>query len=202
MELDELKENWNKLQHQQKELPTHTINTIIMNTNITINEMRQKNSYWNNLAKVVFPVLIVVLVINVAIGNFAPAAHTAFLSRVSYALIMIIFAVASLYMYRRQENILNYYNSGDLKTSLAKTIKDFRRFYLFYNLVYLVLYPAYFYAMFKLLVNEVMHLSENTTLISSAVLSILSIVAGHIYYRLTYFKRIRSLEGDLQELEN
>jgi len=56
--------------------------------------------------------------------------------------------------------------------------------------------------MFKLLVNVVLHLSENTTLISSAVLSILSIVASHIYYRLTYFKRIRSLEADLQELEN
>jgi hypothetical protein len=202
MELDELKENWNKLQQQQKELSTHTINKIIMNTNITINEMKQKNSYWNNFAKVVFPVLIVILIIDVAIGYFAPAPHTTFLSRVSYALIMIIFAVASLYMYRWQENILNYYNAGDLKASLVKTIKDFRRFYLFYNLIYLVLYPAYFYAMFKLLVNVALHLSENTTLISSAVLSILSIVAGHIYYRLTYFKRIRSLEADLQELES
>jgi hypothetical protein len=56
--------------------------------------------------------------------------------------------------------------------------------------------------MFKLFVNVVLHLSENTTLITSAVLSILSIVAGHIYYRVTYFKRISSLEADLQELEN
>lgn len=202
MELDEFKENWNNLQQQQKELETNTINKIIMNTTVTINEMQQKHSYWSNFAKVVFPALIVVLIINLAIGYFAPVQHTAFLPRVSYALIMIIFAVASLYMYRWQENILNHYNAGDLKASLAKTIKDFRRFYLFYNLVYLVLYPAYFYAMFKLLVNEVLHLSENTTLISSAVLSILSMVAGHIYYRVTYFKRIRSLQADLKELEN
>ena len=202
MELDELKENWNQLQQQQKELATDTINKIIMNTNLTINEMQQKNSYWNKLAKGIFPALIVILIINVAVGYFVPAPHTAFLSRVSYALIMIIFAAASLYMYRWQENILNHYNAGDLKASLAKTIKDFRRFYLVYNLVYLILYPAYFYAMFKLLVNVVLHLSENTTLISSAVLSILSIVASHIYYRLTYFKRIRSLEADLQELED
>jgi len=201
MELDELKEDWNKLQQEQKELSIHAINQIIMNTNTTINELQQKNRYWNNLGKVIFPMLIVVLIINVIIGYFVPKPHTTFLSSVSYALIMIIFAVVSMYMYRWQEIILAYYNAGDLKASLSKTIKDFKRFYLLYNLTYLVLYPAYFYAMFKLLLNVVLHLSDNTTLISCAILSILSIIASHIYYRPTYFKRIRSLEADLKELD-
>jgi hypothetical protein len=202
MELDELKNDWNNIHQQQKELSTHTINQIIMNTTTTIHQLQEKNHYWNNLAKVIFPMLIVVLVINVVIGYFVPSPHTSFLSSVTYALIMIIFAVVSIYMYRWQEAILAYYNPGDLKASLKKTIKDFRRFYLVYNLTYLVLYPAYFYAMIKLLLNVVFHLSENATLISCAVLSILSIICSHIYYRLTYFKRIRSLEADLRELSN
>ena len=201
MELEELKENWNKLQQQQKELSTQTINQIIMNTTTTIHQMQQKNQYWNNLGKVIFPMLIIVLIINVIIGYFVAKPHTTFLSSVSYALIMIVFAVVSMYMYRWQEKILAYYNAGDLKASLTKTIKDFKRCYLIYNLTYLVLFPAYFYAMFKLLLNVVLHLSENTTLISCTMLSILSIISCHLYYRVTYFKRIRSLESDLRELD-
>ena len=202
MELDDLKENWNTLHQQQKELSVNTINHIIMNTNITINEMQQKNKYWNNLAKVICPVLVIILITNVIIGYFAPAPHTSFPASISYALIMIIFAIVTMYMYRWQESILACYNAGDLKASLTKTIIDFRRFYIIYNLVYLVLYPAYFYAMFKLLLNVIFHLSETTILLSSAVLSMLSIVGSHIYYRLTYFKRIRSLKEDLRELNN
>ena len=201
MELDELKENWNQLQQQQKELSTQTINQIMMNTTTTIQQMQQKNQYWNNLGKVIFPMLMVILIINVIIGYFVPKPHTTFLSSVSYALIMIVFAVVSMYMYRWQEKILKYYHTGDLKAYLIKTIKDFKRFYLVYNVTYLVLFPAYFYAMFKLLLNVVLNLSENTTIISCAVLSALSITCSHIYYRVTYFKRIRSLEADLRELD-
>jgi hypothetical protein len=200
MELDEFKEDWNKLQRQQEELSTDTINQIIMNTTITIHQMQQKNQYWNKLGKVIFPMLIVILIINVIVGYFALSPHTPMLSSVSYAFIMIVFAVISMRMYLWQEKILSYYNPGDLKASLSKTIKDFKRFYLLYNLAYLILYPAYFYAMLKLLLNVMLQLSESTILISSAVLSVLSIITGHIYYRLTYFKRIRSLEADLREL--
>jgi hypothetical protein len=202
MELDELKADWNKLQQQQKELSTDTINQIIMNTSTTMQEMQQKNQYWNKLGKVVFPVLIVVLIVNVIIRYFAPLPDTTFPANIIYALIMIVFAVVSLYMYRWQEKILACYNPGDLKASLTKTIKDFKQFYLVYNLAYGVLFPTYFYAMFKFLLNVVFHLSENTILTSCAVLTILSIIAAHIHYRRTYFKRIRSLEADLRELDN
>jgi glucan phosphoethanolaminetransferase (alkaline phosphatase superfamily) len=78
--------------------------------------MQQKPHYWNNLAKVIFPVLIAVLIINVIISYFAPAPHAIFFSIISYALIMIIFAVVSLYMYRWQEGILANYNVSNLKT--------------------------------------------------------------------------------------
>jgi hypothetical protein len=56
--------------------------------------------------------------------------------------------------------------------------------------------------MFKALLAIILHLSENSILIRSAILSIVSIISSHIYYRVTYFKKVKSLQADLHELIN
>jgi hypothetical protein len=199
MELDELKSSWDNLQQQQKQLSDNSIHQIMMTTTNTINQLQQKNKFWNDFAKVICPILIVMVLINVAISYFDPARHSGTPASITYALIMILFAVVTLYMYQRQELILNSYNPGNLKDSLAKTVKDFKRFYLIYTLTYLVLYPAYFYAVIKLLLFF-FHLSQRNILITCAVLSVVCLAASHIYYKLTYFKKLKSLEADLKEL--
>jgi hypothetical protein len=204
MELDDFKAHWNRIQEKelskQKYTP-ETLNRIVMNTTNTLTEMQKKNAFWNNMAKAICPMLLVILVIFIPISYFIPNKQHTFTEALIYIAIMATFAWITLWMYDRQEKIFKIYNSENLKETLQRTIAEFKKFYITFNVVYIFLYPLYYYSMFKLLITYWV-LPTQTLLLICGGLSIISLIAGHIYYKITYFKRIRTLQADLKELED
>lgn len=203
MELDDFKAHWNTIQQKEFEQQKHTpetLNNIIMNATNTLGQLHEKNVYWNKLGKTICTMLIVVLLMILPGHYFFPDKNTTFGQAVIYVAIMIIYAIITIWVYKRQQNIFVIYNSENLKETLAKTLVEFKRFYILMNVIYLFLYPAYFYAFLKLFINAYWAMSTNTLLMLCGVLTVASLIGNHIYYKIKYFKKIKSLESDLAEL--
>lgn len=203
MELDDFKAHWNNIQQkefkQQKHTP-ETLNNIIMNATNTLGQLHEKNVYWNNFSKVICKTLIIFLLLILVGHYFFPDKNTTFGQTVVYVAIMIIYALITIWVYKRQENIFVIYNSENLKETLTKILAEFKRFYVLVNIIYLFLFPAYFYAFLKLFINAYWAIPTNTLLIICGALTVASLIGNHIYYRIKYFKKIKSLEADLAEL--
>ncbi|MDP9076692.1 MAG: hypothetical protein M3O71_04650 [Bacteroidota bacterium] len=202
MELDDFKAHWNNIQQQQLKQQNHTpetLNRIITNTTNTIGYLHEKNVYWNKLGKAICSMLIVVLLINLAIRYFMPEKGINLGESATYVAIMIIYALVTMWVYQRQQNIFTIYNSENVKETLAKTVREFKRFYVLMNLIYLVLYPVYFYAFIKLFMFYWKFPAE-TVLIICGTATVACLLGSHIYYKIKYFKKIKSLEDDLAEL--
>ncbi|MDB5090939.1 MAG: hypothetical protein JWR09_4933 [Mucilaginibacter sp.] len=202
MELDDFKAHWNTIQQQELKQQKHTpetLNNIIMNATNTLGQLHEKNVYWNNFSKVICKILIVFLLIILVEHYFFPHKEITFGETTIYVAIMIIYAVITMWVYKRQQNIFTIYHSENLKETLTKTIAEFKRFYVLMNVIYLFLYPLYFYAFIKLFITY-WAIPTNIVLIVCGALTIASLIGGHIYYKIKYFRKIESLEADLAEL--
>ncbi|SHM75120.1 hypothetical protein [Mucilaginibacter sp. OK098] len=203
MELDDFKAHWNTIQQkefkQQKHTP-ETLNPILMNATNTLGQLHERNVYWGKLGKVICTALIVMLLMILPGHYFFPDKNTTFSQAVIYVAIMIIYALVTIWVYKRQQNIFTIYRSENLKETLTKTIAEFKRFYVLMNVIYLFLYPVYFYAFLKLFINSYWAIPTNIVLMLCGALTIVSLIGSHIYYKIKYFKRIASLEADLAEL--
>jgi hypothetical protein len=69
-----------------------------------------------------------------------------------------------------------------------------------FNLIYLVVFPAYFYAMIKLFFGF-LALSTATILTICIGGTIVAMIGSHLYYMAKYAKKIKGLTANLQELE-
>jgi hypothetical protein len=203
MELDDFKAHWNTIQQQELKQQKHTsetLNHIIMNATNTLGQLHEKNVYWGKLGKAICTALIVMLLMILPGHYFFPDKNTTFSQAVIYVAIMIIYALVTIWVYKRQQNIFTIYRSENLRETLTKTIAEFKRFYVLMNVIYLFLYPVYFYAFLKLFINSYWAISTNTLLIICGALTAASLIGNHIYYKIKYFKKIKSLEADLMEL--
>jgi hypothetical protein len=204
MELDDLKENWRELQEKELGQNKHTletINKIIMNTTNTLTAMQQKNKSWKSAARDILPALIAVVIVEAIVSYFKPNKHHSFLGMLVYTTMLILFSIVSLWMYNRQDQIFKIYNSGNLKESLRNTIAAFNSYYKLYNFVYIIFIPAYFYSMFQLFFGF-LSLSTSDLLWICGVLTVVYFAISHVYYKLTFFRKIKALKRDLIELEN
>jgi hypothetical protein len=205
MELDEFKVYWKKIQEQENEQQKHdtqTLEQIIMKTTITLSEIQRKNVFWNNYAKAVCPALIAVLAIELAISYFLPEALTGhnFIKSTPWVIVMVIFALVTMWVSKRNEQIFTIDISKNLRETLTKAISDFKRFQIISNAIYLFLFPAYYCAMIKLFFVPYFAITTPTIIWICAALTILSFVANFWYYRVKFHTRFKSMEANLKEL--
>jgi len=204
MELDEFKTYWKSGQEKeldQQKYSTDTINSIIMNATNTLGQLHQKSIYWNKIGKPIFITAIIALLIDQALWLFWPSGNKALGTTLPFVLIMIVFMLVSLWVYNYQQQLFVVNPAENLKDGLKTIVTKFKRFYVWMNVIYLVLYPLYFYAVIKLF-GDFLSLSATTIWMIVAAVSVIFLVAGHIYYKMKYLDKIKALEANIAELEN
>lgn len=207
MELDDLKAHWDALQEKESRrynIPPEKLNQIIMHTANTIGELHARSSYWSRFGrssmKALLATLGVVGTIIIIEGAYRHELDNVLVA-VAWLLIILLYCVVTIWMYKRQEQLFTSYNSENVKLTLKCTITGFKSFYRTLLITYAALYPAYFYAVIELFMPY-WHLSWITVLIISVIAGAVSLLGTHLYYRAKYFKKLRSLEEDLRALES
>ncbi len=217
MELDEFKTYWNTIQDKEfkkQKLTTEKLDQIIMKTTETLDYLQKKSAYWSKVSKVNKPMsqilmgmlipfsLIILVKASFMAGktNSIGASLTYVGTSLIYMAIIVIYCYVTVWVFKRQLQIFTVNNSENLKETLRKTITDFKRFYVKFNIIYLFLYPMYYYAVIKLIIITWTP-STNNILLTCALLTIASLALGHLYYKLRYFNKVKLLEANLKELE-
>lgn len=208
MELDEFKAHWNAIQDkefQQQNISTERLEQIIMNVTDTMGHLHAKSVYWQKLGKftsqMLIGALVIVLLIIMVRGFYAQSTIYTILASIAYLVVMVVYCIVTIWIYNRQEQIFSIYNSDNVKETLQQTIIAFKRFYLMFNIIYLFLYPAFYYAVIKLLITY-WHPSSQTIFITIAIATAISLICGHWYYKINFFKKLESLEANLEYLGN
>jgi hypothetical protein len=207
MELDEFKAHWNSIQDkefQQQKVSPEKLEQIIMNTTDTLGELHSKTIYWKKISKttnqMLIGVLAVALLIVVIKDIYQHKLADVFLS-IAYATIIALFCIVTVWAYKKQEQIFTIYNNDNIKATLKHTITAFKKYYLMLNIIYLFLYPSYCYAVIKLFIPY-WHPSQQTIYITCAIITFILLAGGHWYYKAKFFKKLKSLEGNLRDLES
>ncbi|WCT12463.1 hypothetical protein [Mucilaginibacter jinjuensis] len=207
MELDDFKAHWNNIQDkefQQQKFSSEKLEQIIMNTTDTLNQLHTKSLFWKTLGTTTCKMLIGILAV-AFLMTIVDAIHLHKLANIpmalAYMLIILLYCIVTIWAYNRQEQIFTIYNNGDVKASLKLTITTFKKFYLLLNIIYLFLYPVYSYAVIKLFIPY-WHPSPQILYITCAIVTVVCLAGGHWYYKAKFFKKLKSLEGNLKELES
>ncbi len=200
MELDEFKTYWNEIQDKQQKLSPQKLEHIFMETTKTVEQLKEKNLVWSKFAVATCSMLIAVLLINLIIDLFVHNKTDLWWQTLAYAVCIIVYCLVTMWAYRRQHQIFTMYNSGDVKETLHRTLSAFKRFYILFNVIYLFLYPAFFYSTMKLFVVYWTP-SFHMLLWICGSLTVVCLVAGHLYYKMRYFDKIALLRGNLRDLE-
>ncbi len=206
MELDEFKAHWNTIQHkefQQQKFSAEKLEQIIMNTTDTLGQLRAKSIFWKTLGTTTSKMLIGLLVV-ASLMTMADKAYQHKLADIpanaAYALVILLYCIITIWAYKKQEQIFTIYNNDNVKATLKQTITAFKKFYLKLKIIFLLLYPAYTYAVIKLFIPY-WHPSQQTIYITCTLVTVISLSVNHWYYKAKFFKKLKSLEGNLRELE-
>ncbi|MBS0031249.1 hypothetical protein ACTJJ0_30705 [Chitinophaga sp. 22321] len=206
MELDEFKTHWNTIhdkEFQQQKISPEKLKQIIMNATETLGEMHSKSIYWRKIGKFTIQffisVLAAVVLIELIKGIYLHSL-TGFMATIVYLIIMVLYCIVTIWVYKKQEKIFTMYNGDSIKVTLKQTITGFKRFYLMFNVIYLFLYPAFYYAVIKLFITY-WYPSIQTIFITCALATAISLICGHWYYKVKFFKKLKSLEENLENLE-
>jgi len=207
MELDEFKTHWNRIQDKQflqQKISAEKLEQIIMDITHTLGDLQAKSLYWKKMSKSTVQMLIgvqVIFLLITLIKAIYQHGFTGALSSLAFMFIIGVFSVVTVWIYKKQEQIFTLYNSDNVRVTLTQTIAAFKKFYLMFNIIYLFLYPAYFYAVIKLFIPY-WQPSLQTLLLTCALATALSLIGGHWYYRIKFFKKLESLEANLKNLES
>ncbi|MEO6850340.1 MAG: hypothetical protein ABI203_09880, partial [Mucilaginibacter sp.] len=160
MELDEFKTRWKTIQDkefQQQKISPEKLEQIIMNITETLDQLHAKSVYWKKAGKLIIEIFSVVLVaallITLVKAFYTHSKISTILESIIYFTVMVLYCTVTIWLYNKQEKILAIHHNGNLKESLKQTIIAFKRFYLTCNIIYLFLYPAFYYAVIKLLMT-------------------------------------------------
>jgi hypothetical protein len=207
MELDEFKAHWNTIQDkefQQQKISPEKLEQIMMNTTDTLGQLHSKSIYWRKVGEPICKMLIGVLVF-VFLITLVEDVHlhrlTNILANIAYLIVILLYCIITMRVYKRQEQIFTLYNSANVKDTLKQTITAFKKFYLMFNLIYLFLYPAYYYAVIKLFIPY-WHPSAQILFITCTLATVISLIGGYWYYKVKFFKKLKSLQASLKYLES
>ncbi len=214
MELDEFKTYWNSIQDKEfkkQKLTKEKLDRIIMKTTETLDYLQKKSAYWAKINKfntqtfkgMLIPISLIILVkvFLLAVKSNSIGAFLTYLGMsLTYLVIIGVFGLANKWAFKRQQQIFTFNDRGNLKETLTKTISDFKRFYVKFNIIYLLLYPLFYYAVIKLLVTYWTP-STNTVLLTCALLTVVTLAVTHLMYKVQFINKIKLLEANLKELE-
>jgi hypothetical protein len=213
MELDEFKTYWNTIQDReftQQKLTKEKLDEIVMETADTLDYLQKKSTYWIRVNKsntkmlkgMLIPFSLIILVKAASMAsktNSIGASLTYAGTSLAYIAIILLHYFVTTWAFERQRQIFTINDSENLQETLTRTVTGYKRFYLQFNIVYLFLYPFYFYSIIKLITYWTP--STNIILLTCALLTILSLALGHLLYKLKYSSKIKLLEAHLKELE-
>lgn len=204
MELDDFKKKWKA--QVDNEFKTHIsiskkIKDLTMNTTGTLAELTHTNTHWWKTIKTTMILLLSILGINLLLYFIVPEKFQHIENAFPYFAIIVSFALISIALYYVQFKIFDVDISLDLKSALEKAIRQFNKFYLLYNIIYLLLFPVLFYFVIKVSLRLFqIELSFSTGAWLSGALTVICLVINHFYYKKKYFKRIIKLKDNLKEL--
>ena len=214
MELDEFKTYWNTIQDKEfkkQKLTKEKLDQIIMKTTETLDYLQKKSAYWSKINKfnpqrykgMLIPISLIILVkvFLLAVKSNTIGAFLTYLGMsLTYIVIIVIFSLANKWTFKRQQQIFTFNDRGNLKETLTKTITDFKRFYVKFNIIYLLLYPMFYYAVIKLVTYWTP--STNTLLLTCVLLTVVTLAISHLLYKVQIINKIKLLEANLKELED
>ena len=207
MELDEFKAHWNIIQDkefQQQKIEPQKLEQIIMNITETLSQMQAKSAYWKRVGKFIIQfflgLLAMVFLITCGIALYKHSKVSTVLVQMLYFAILIAYCMVTNWVYNRQQQIFTLHTGGSVRDGVKQTVTAFRQFYWQVNAIYLFLYPAYYYAVIKLLIPY-WHPSAQTILVTVTAATVISLAGGYWYYRVKFFKKLKSLEANLADLD-
>jgi hypothetical protein len=220
MELDDFKASWNASQEEdinKQKLSTDKLEQLMKHSNSALQQIQKTNDYWYKTGVTVCTTLIAILLVEVALSLFVPDMKKSFGQSLWPILVMMVFALTTIWFYKRQQQIFAVEFNNNIKEALSKVVTDFKRFYVLYMAVYSVLFPVYIYAIFALLlgtvgkagnaaphINHIVNrfsLSGTGSIAVCVGLSIVCLLLSHWYYKVKYFKYIKILKLNLKEID-
>jgi hypothetical protein len=220
MELDDFKASWKASQEtviNQQKLSIDKLEQIMTRTTSALKEIQKRNDYWYKLGTTVCTALIVILLVDLVIFYFAAGRENFFREKLLPVIIMLVFAVTTIWIYRRQQQIFDVPVNENIKETLHKMLTDFKRFYFLYISVYSVLFPVYFYALMVFFSAGIGKLADQNITIKHIAdrlslsvtnkaelcigLAIICLIISHLFYKAKYFRYIKILQLNLKELE-
>lgn len=204
MELDEFKKHWNSTQQELKQqvYTPEIINKIIMDTTSTLGELQEKSSFWKTVGSWNSVLMLLPLIGYCTMLYYRGEASQTILAKLPLMAILVVFALFSNWTYKRQEEIFSETSNESIRERISSTLVNFKRYYRFTNLIFLLLAPVAFYAVFEVFLTNGLKLPLSSILLTCVALTGLSFFLRYWYYRTIFFKRIKAMEANLKELEN
>jgi ABC-type multidrug transport system fused ATPase/permease subunit len=206
MELDDFKAHWNTIKHielEQQHISPKKLEQIIMNATNTFDQLHAKSVYWRRTANAIVKMLagiLAVLCLILLTKSIYQHKLSDMLAPVAYLLVLVLFCIVTLWVYKRQEEIFTINSDGNVKDTIQQTLTAFNRFFRVMNIIYLFLYPAYYYSVIKLLMPY-WHADMQSVFITCALATVASLAGGYWYYKVKFFKKLQSLKENLKDLE-
>lgn len=205
MELDELKTTWKKyLEMERNERPpSEYVNMITMKISNTLNELNENTIYWWKFTRNVMILLFILLVTNISFFIFFPEKFQNLENALPVFGVLAFYAIGILWVYYEKVKIFDIVDSTNIRKAIEKAIRRFKRWYILSTLLYVFLLPLVFYVVVNIGSEAFLHRTFPliTEVIACAVLTILTLIGNHLYFKKTYFKWIELLKSNLKELE-
>ncbi|HOX81566.1 MAG TPA: hypothetical protein PLJ60_00150 [Chryseolinea sp.] len=205
MELDEFKTSWNKyLEEERNTKPTSDhINTITMKISTTLETINEKTIYWWKFARNIMILLFIMLAANISFFILFPEKFQNLENALPVFGVLAVYALGILWVYYEKVKIFDIVDSKNIRCALEKAIRRFNRWYVLSTLLYVFLVPIMFYVVINIGAEAFLHraFSLKTEIIACAVMTVITLVGNHFYYKKTYFKWLALLETSLKELE-
>lgn len=205
MEIDEFKTTWNKyLEDERKEsLHSDYVNMITMKISNTVNKLNENTIYWWKFTRNVMILLFIMLAANISFFILFPDKFQNLENALPVFGVLALYAVGVLWVYYEKVKIFDIVDSNNIRNAIEKAIRRFNRWYILSTLLYLFLLPLMFYVVVNIGSEAFLHRSFplNTEVIACAVMTIITLIGNHFYYKKTYFKWLDLLKNNLKELE-
>jgi hypothetical protein len=209
MELNEFKELWKSLDDRDfnDDLTTEKTNLIIMKTTDTLRTINKTNEYWYIYTKIGTQILIGLFafyfLLGIVLPIFTPITLPYFYRSTLYQMVIIAILYLCLYSYKIQKKIFTVPDKTNLAESLRAMVSNFNKYYLKMMILWTPLTAIMSYIGVSSISKSLsLNLSVGFTVIFTIVFTLVSIVGGHICYKLTYFRWIEALKQNIKDLES